>query len=83
MALQGKITASRGYQAAGVNKKVIMARNVSVSGVTSQLAALTDVDVSARSDGSIIQWDGGTGKFKVKPTMEDTNSNTKINGGSF
>ena len=83
MALQGKITANRGYQPAGITKKVIMARNVSVSGVTSQLAALTDVDVSARSDGSIIQWDGSAGTFKVKPTMEDTNSNTKINGGSF
>ena len=83
MAIQGKITANRGYQSAGVTKKVIMARNVSVSGVTSQLAALTDVDVSARSDGSIIQWDGSAGTFKVKPTMEDTNSNTKINGGSF
>ena len=51
MALQGKITANRGYQSAGLTKKVIMARNVSVSGVTSQLAALTDVDVSARADG--------------------------------
>jgi len=83
MALQGKITANRGYQSAGITKKVIMARNVSVSGVTSQLAALTDVDVSARADGSIIQWDGSAGTFKVKPTMEDTNSNTKINGGTF
>jgi|TARA_B100000953_G_C17880554_1_gene377849 hypothetical protein len=83
MAIQGKITANRGYQSAGVTKKVIMARNVSVSGVTSQLAALTDVDTSARTDGSIIQWDGSAGTFKVKPTMEDTNSNTKINGGSF
>ncbi len=83
MALQGKITANRGYQSAGITKKVIMARNVSVSGVTSQLAALTDVDTSARTDGSIIQWDGSAGTFKVKPTMEDTNSNTKINGGSF
>ena len=83
MAIQGKITANRGYQSAGVTKKVIMARNVSVSGVTSQLAALTDVDTSARTDGSIIQWDGSAETFKVKPTMEDTNSNTKINGGSF
>ena len=63
MALQGKITANRGYQSVGVTKKVIMARNVSVSGVTSQLATLTDVDVSARSDGSIIQWDGGSWNF--------------------
>jgi len=83
MALQGKITANRGYQSAGLTKKVIMARNVSVSGVTSQLSALTDVDVSARGDGSIIQYDSGSGTFKVKPTMEDANSNVKINGGSF
>ncbi len=83
MALQGKITANRPLQGAGMKQKEIVARNISVSTFTTQLSTLTDVDVSARVDGSIIQYDGSTGKFKVKPTMEDTNSNTKINGGTF
>jgi phage baseplate assembly protein gpV len=47
------------------------------------LAGLTDVDVSARTDGSLIQYDAAAGKFKVKPIIEDTNSLLKINGGSF
>lgn len=47
------------------------------------LAGLTDVDISARTDGSIMQYDASAGKFKVKPIIEDTNSLLKINGGSF
>jgi hypothetical protein len=83
MALQGKITATRGYQSAGLTKKVIMAKNISVSGVTTTLAALTDVDTSARSDGSMIQWDAAAGTFKVKGDIQDTNSNLKLIGGTF
>ena len=83
MAIQGKITANRGYRSAGTQKKVIMAKNISVSGVTTTLAALTDVDTSARGDGSMIQWDGAAGTFKVKPNIEDTNSNLKLIGGTF
>ena len=55
MALQGKITATRPLQGAGMKQKEIVARNVSVSTFTTQLSTLTDVDVSARVDGSIIQ----------------------------
>jgi hypothetical protein len=83
MALQGKITANRGYRSAGTQKKVIMAKNISISGETTTLAALTDVDTSARTDGSLIQWDSTAGVFKVKPEIQDTNSNLKLIGGTF
>ena len=83
MALQGKITANRGYRSAGTQKKVIMAKNISVSGVTTTLAALTDVDTTARANGSMIQWDAAGGVFKVKGEITDTDSNLKIIGGTF
>ena len=83
MALQGKITANRGYRSAGMTKKVIMAKNISVSGTTTTLSTLTDVDTSARADGSMIQWDATTGTFRVKGEITDTGSNLKIIGGTF
>ena len=83
MALQGKITANRGFQSAGMTKKVIMAKNISISGATSSLAALTDVDTSARADGSMIQWDASNGVFKVNGENTDAASNLKIIGGTF
>lgn len=80
MALQGKITTSRGYQSAGAQQKVIVARNMSLTAGQS-LSALTDVDTSARNDGSMIIWDANTSTFKVQGQIENTN--LKIVGGSF
>jgi|TARA_B110000211_G_scaffold62102_1_gene70565 hypothetical protein len=81
MALQGKITASRSFQSnGGVTTKAIVARNITLgAGLT--LAALGDVDTSARVDGAIILWDDATSTFKVRPDAE--NANLKIIGGSF
>ena len=64
------------------NQRVIEAEKVLLS-TGQSLAGLTDVDVSARTDGSLIQYDAAAGKFKVKPIIEDTNSLLKINGRSF
>jgi len=80
MALQGKITANRGYQSAGTSQKTIVARNMSLTAGQS-LAALTDVDTSARADGSMIIYDASSSTFKVQGQIENTN--LKIVGGSF
>ena len=80
MALQGKITANRGYQSGGTSSKVIVARNMSLTAGQS-LSALTDVDTSARNDGSMIIWDATSSTFKVQGQIENTN--LKIIGGSF
>jgi len=80
MALQGKITAKRSVQAGGLKSKAIVARNMSINEAQS-LASLSDVDVSARADGSMIIYDTGTSTFKVKGEIE--NSNLSIIGGSF
>jgi hypothetical protein len=80
MALQGKITAKRSIQAGGLKSKSIVARNMSINEAQS-LASLSDVDVSARADGSMIIYDTGTSTFKVKGEIE--NSNLSIIGGSF
>jgi len=80
MALQGKITTSRGYQSAGAQQKVIVARNMSLTAGQS-LSALTDVDTTDRNDGSMIIWDANTSTFKVQGQIQNTN--LKIVGGSF
>ena len=80
MALQGKITTNRVIQSAGSTSKVIVARQMSI-GIGQTLGALTDVDTTARTDGSIILWDDATATFKVRPDAE--NANLKIIGGSF
>jgi hypothetical protein len=80
MALQGKITAQRGFQSAGASQKVIVARNIALT-AGQTLSGLTDVDTSQRDDGSLIQWDQSTSTFKVKGVVE--NSNVSIVGGSF
>jgi len=81
MALQGKITATRRIQSAGTSSKTILAKHISVMGNTASLSSLTDVDTSARADGSLIQWDAGSSTFKVKGTIE--HENVLIIGGSF
>jgi len=45
------------------------------------LAALTDVDTTARADGSMIIYDASSSTFKVQGQIENTN--LKIVGGSF
>ena len=80
MALQGKITANRSIQSGGIKSKTIVARNMTISDGQS-LSALTDVDVTARIDGSIILWDDSSSTFKVRPDAD--NANLKIIGGSF
>jgi len=80
MALQGKITAKRNIQAGGLKTKAIVARNMTISDGQS-LAALTDVDVSQRDDGSMIIWDNNTSTFKVLGEIQHTN--LQIIGGSF
>ena len=80
MALQGKITANRVIQSGGIKSKTIVARNMTISDGQS-LSALTDVDVSARDDGSMIIWDNNTLKFKVLGDIQ--HANLQIIGGSF
>ena len=80
MALQGKITTNRSIQAGGLKSKTIVARNMSISDGQS-LAALVDVDVSQRDDGSMIIWDNTTSTFKVLGDIE--HANLSIVGGSF
>ena len=83
MSLTGKIGQNNALRGAGAIQKTIQAKTVSVSGANTSLSTLTDVDITARTDGSMLQWDSTAGTFKVKPLIEDTNSNLKIKGGSF
>ena len=80
MALQGKITANRVIQSGGIKTKTIVARNMSINEAQT-LSTLSDVDVTARDDGSMIIWDDSSLTFKVKGEIE--NSNLQIIGGSF
>ena len=82
MALQGKITPTPSLQAKSSKQRTIEAQKVLLT-TGQSLATLADVDISARTDGSLIQYDAAAGKFKVKSTVEDTGSLLKINGGSF
>jgi len=82
MALQGKITTTPSLQAVSSKQRVIEANKVLLT-TGQSLATLTDVDISARTDGSLMQYDSAPGKFKVKSLIEDTGSLLKINGGSF
>ena len=82
MALQGKITTTPSLQAKSATQRTIEAQKVLLT-TGQSLATLTDVDVSARTDGSLMQYDSSAGKFKVKSLIEDTGSLLKINGGSF
>jgi len=82
MALQGKITTTPSLQAKSSTQRTIEAQKVLLT-TGQSLASLTDVDISARTDGSLMQYNAATGKFLVKSLIEDTASLLKINGGSF
>ncbi len=82
MALQGKITPTPSLQAKSSKQRTIEAQKVLLT-TGQSLATLTDVDISARTDGSLLQYNASSGKFEVKSLIEDTGSLLKINGGSF
>lgn len=82
MALQGKITPTPSLQAKSSKQRTIEAQKVLLT-TGQSLATLTDVDISARTDGSLLQYNSSSGKFEVKSLIEDTGSLLKINGGSF
>ena len=72
MALQGKITTTPSLQAKSSTQRTIEAQKVLLT-TGQSLAQLTDVDISARTDGSLIQYDASAGKFKVKSTVDKSN----------
>jgi hypothetical protein len=71
MALKGKIG----------TKKRIQAKTLTYSPITQKLQDLADIDVTDRDEGSLIIYDLSSQTFKVKSSVE--NSNTYIVGGSF
>ncbi len=72
MALKGKVG----------TKKKIQAKTVTYSALATQkLQDLADIDVTQRDEGSLIIYDLSSQTFKVKSSVE--NSNTYIVGGSF
>ena len=73
MALQGKITPTPSLQAKSSTQRVIEAEKVLLT-TGQSLATLTDVDISARTDGSLMQYNATAGKFEVKSLIEDTGS---------
>jgi hypothetical protein len=58
----------------------LQARTVAL-GSPVQLSDLTDVDMTAASDGAVLVFNGTTQKFVAQTTIE--NNNTRIVGGSF
>ena len=68
--LKGKLKANKSIQAK------------SMTYIPSEkLSDLSDIDITNREDGSLIQWDTATQTFKVHGTIE--NNNTFIIGGTF
>ena len=65
MALQGKITTTPSLQAKSSQQRTIEAQKVLLT-TGQSLAQLTDVDISARTDGSLIQYNASAGKFEAK-----------------
>jgi hypothetical protein len=58
----------------------VRAQVIDVGSVNS-LANLTDVDLTAASDGAVLQFNGSTNKFEATNSMN--NENLSILGGGF
>lgn len=76
----GAIFETPSIKAALSNVSSVQARTVAIGG-TKALSDLTDVDLSAVADGSVLVYNGTTGKFVA--TREVDNRNLKIIGGAF
>jgi hypothetical protein len=59
-------------------KKTVMVNQSGVIAVR-KLSDLTDVDISAKEDGSLLIYDEETGKFKASTLLDKQD----INGGQF
>jgi hypothetical protein len=78
--ISGAIFQTPSIKAALSNVSSVQARTVAV-GAGKSLADLSDVDLSAVADGSVLVYNGTTGKFVA--TREVDNRNLKIIGGAF
>ena len=59
----------------------IQVTEYTVSSSNLRLADLTDVDLSAASDGAVLIYNGNTVSFEATTTLE--NNNTQVNGGHY
>jgi len=54
------------------------------TGLSGTLAALTDTDVSAATNGSVLVYDANTSSWVATNTLTPTNTkNLDVNGGTF
>jgi len=53
------------------------------SSAVSTLADLTDIDISAKSNGSILQYDSSTDKFVARNEVNENTGTLTLNGGAF
>ena len=56
--------------------------NTGSSAVTT-LGALTDVDITAKDNGSILQYDSSTDKFVARNEVNENTGTLTLNGGAF
>jgi len=81
MAIQGTIGSYSSRLKAKMGKRdIIQAKSMTYIPAV-KLSDLTDIDITDKEEGSLIIYDESTETFKVKSTLE--NSNTYIVGGSF
>ena len=78
--MKAKIQQSGKLKGKARGQQNIVAKSASLLASMS-LGDLSDVDVTGQTDGSMMQFEGSSGEYKITTTLE--NSNLNINSGTY
>ena len=79
--LKAKVKTTGKLKGKSQSQREIVAQNVTVGQFDIALSDLADVDTAGQTDGGMMQFDGSSGKYEIRTTLE--NSNLRINSGTY
>ena len=79
--LKSKVQTTGKLKGKARGQQEIIAQSVGIGQFNVSIGDLTNVDVSGQSDGAIMIFDGSSGNYEMKTTVENTN--LKINSGQY
>ena len=79
--LKAKIQTTGKLKGKSRGQQEIVAQSVAIGQFDISLGDLSNVDTAGQTDGSMMQFDGSSGEYKIRTTLQ--NSNLKITSGTY
>ena len=79
--LKSKIQTTGKLKGKSRSQKEIVAQSVGIGQFNVSIGDLNNVDVAGQTDGAMMIFDGSSGNYEMKTTIENTN--LRINSGQY